>query len=376
MVNEKYTERLARLVFWTAIICLTGFAVWYFSSVVAYIAISGVIALIAKQIMTPMRKIRVFKRHIPDWTLALFTMLLIMGVFCFVFLEIVPVLGKTLSELSSIDLKSVADYLGSSMNNINLWAKNNIPGIDSDFEIQALTAKWFKDFANFQLLSDITGSLANFMIDFGIGLFCVIFISFFLIKDSTLLSDSVTAVVPEKYETRTREAIADIEHLLSRYFGGIFIEVSAITLMNFTWLHFIAGIRTDASLTMAAITGILNIIPYIGPLAGGIIGTIIGIITKIIYSTATFPEMSIGGFTFLLIAIFTGTHLVDVFLFQPFIYSSSIRANALEIFIVILLAGTIGGPVGMLVAIPAYTVIRVIALKFFGDRKAIRKLLK
>ena len=61
--------------------------------------------------------------------------------------------------------------------------------------------------------------------------------------------------------------------------------------------------------------------------------------------------------------------------FQPLIYSTSIKAHPLEIFIVFLMAGHIGGVVGMLVAIPAYTVIRVIAMRFFYRFKIIQRLI-
>ena len=62
-------------------------------------------------------------------------------------------------------------------------------------------------------------------------------------------------------------------------------------------------------------------------------------------------------------------------MYQPLIYSTSIKASPLEIFIVILLAGHIGGVVGMLVAIPAYTVVRVIASRFFPDLKLVKRLI-
>ena len=54
---------------------------------------------------------------------------------------------------------------------------------------------------------------------------------------------------------------------------------------------------------------------------------------------------------------------------------SSIKANVLEIFIVLMMAGHIGGILGMLVAIPCYTVLRVIAGRFFGHVKFVRKLI-
>ena len=76
----------------------------------------------------------------------------------------------------------------------------------------------------------------------------------------------------------------------------------------------------------------------------------------------------------ILIAIFIVTQLVDNFLLQPYIYSTSIKASPLEIFIVLIIAGHLGGILGMLIAIPTYTVIRVIASKFFSNVKAIRRL--
>ena len=67
--------------------------------------------------------------------------------------------------------------------------------------------------------------------------------------------------------------------------------------------------------------------------------------------------------------------LIDNFIYQPVIYSTSIKAHPLEIFIVLLMAGHIGGTVGMLVAIPAYTVVRVIAIRFFYRFKPIQRLI-
>ena len=63
-------------------------------------------------------------------------------------------------------------------------------------------------------------------------------------------------------------------------------------------------------------------------------------------------DVSLGVFIAILIAIFCVTQIVDNFLFQPIIYSSSIKAHPLEIFIVLLMAGHLGGALGMIVAIP------------------------
>jgi predicted PurR-regulated permease PerM len=72
--------------------------------------------------------------------------------------------------------------------------------------------------------------------------------------------------------------------------------------------------------------------------------------------------------------VYVGINMLDTYLFQPVIYSSSIKAHPLEIFIVILVSGYMGGAVGMLVAIPAYTVLRVFASEFLSRFKVVQRL--
>jgi predicted PurR-regulated permease PerM len=68
------------------------------------------------------------------------------------------------------------------------------------------------------------------------------------------------------------------------------------------------------------------------------------------------------------------THLIDNVVFQPVIFSNSVRAHPLEIFIVILAAGFAAGVPGMILGIPTYTVIRVFAREFFNNFKPIQKI--
>jgi len=51
-----------------------------------------------------------------------------------------------------------------------------------------------------------------------------------------------------------------------------------------------------------------------------------------------------------------------------------VKAHPLEIFVVILVAGSLGGIVWMILAIPAYTFIRVVAKEFLGEFKVVKKL--
>ena len=171
-----------------------------------------------------------------------------------------------------------------------------------------------------------------------------------------------------------REAYNDIEHLLSRYFIGLIIEILGVALIDFLGLLLIARLGFNASIGIAFICGVLNIIPYVGPLMGGVIGSVLAIVMKYCCALPVGLDVNFWVFIIILIAIFWFAQIIDGLIYQPVIYSNSIKANALEIFIVLLMAGYIGGIIGMLVAIPCYTVIRVIAARFFRNVKFIRKL--
>ena len=111
------------------------------------------------------------------------------------------------------------------------------------------------------------------------------------------------------------------------------------------------------------------------PLLGGVLGTILGVTLK--YSSVTPLGLDVNFWIFvaILIAIFCFTQVIDNILYQPLIYSTSIKAKPLEIFIVLLIVGNMGGALAMIAAIPLYTVVRVISFRFFGHYKAIRRLI-
>ena len=74
--------------------------------------------------------------------------------------------------------------------------------------------------------------------------------------------------------------------------------------------------------------------------------------------------------------VFGSVQVIDNVLFQPLIYSSSVKAHPLEIFLVIMAAGSMAGIMGMILAIPVYTIMRVIAKEFLVNMKLVQKMTK
>lgn len=373
--NIRYIDRLAKYIIITAGIALTAAICWYFRSVIIYILLAVVISLIGKPIMKILQKIEIKGHRIPDWILAATTLILILGLATAVITLIIPIVYSIIKGISMTSIESAAGQIAIPLSHFNEMLRNTFPNLGGDFRIEAAILTEMHKFLDVSKISSIIGSATSFISDFGVGTFAVVFISFFFIKDQNLFTEIVGALVPDKHEKNSAAAISDIGYLLSRYFIGVMLEVTGVAFINFLGLSLIAQLGWNASLGIAFLTGILNIIPYVGPLIGGVLGTILGLVLKYSSITPIGLDVNFWIFSVILIAIFCFTQLIDNFLYQPVIYSTSIKAKPLEIFIVLLIVGHIGGALGMIVAIPCYTVVRVIAFRFFRHIKAIRRLI-
>lgn len=371
----NYTEKLAKYTLAAVSIAIIGGLCWYFRSVLVYILLAVVVSLIGKPLMTLLQKITIKGRKAPDWILAAFTIILLMVIFTAVITMIVPVVSGIVKNISLTNIEDAARRVAIPLADFNTFLISTFPKLGSDFRIEVVAVQELHKLFDPSAFSSMIGSAASLVTDLGIGIFSVVFISFFFIKDDGLFTSMVAALVPDKHESNAAQAIADIGNLLSRYFIGVLIEILGVALLNFLGLLFIARLGADAALGIAFLTGLLNVIPYVGPLFGGVLGTILGLVLKYSSTNPVGLDVNFWIFTIILTAIFCTTQLVDNFLYQPVIYSTSIKAKPLEIFIVLLVVGHIGGPISMIAAIPSYTAVRVIAFRFFRKIKAIRRLI-
>lgn len=376
MEKERGVDRLSRYIIYGVAAAIALAAGWYFRNVIIYVILAAVVSLLAKPVMNLLRHVTVRKKSMPDWLQAVLVIVFILSIFLVIFTQVIPVVvgivQKIFDNLSASDYSLPVDTYTASVNAVNAWMISHFPQFGPDFRIESAIGSFLRKTFDLTSLSSLIEYIASFFVSFGVGIFSVVFISFFFIKDPMLFRKIVGALVPDRIEHKVIDAIGDIEHLLSRYLVGLLVEVIGVAVLNFLFLWLIARIGFNAAIGIAFITGILNIIPYVGPLVGTVIGTILATVLKF---SAAGLTIHFWGFVLVLLALFMVTQLVDNFLFQPLIYSTSIKASPLEIFIVLLIAGNAAGVLGMLVAIPAYTVIRVVAGHFFGDIKAIRRLI-
>ncbi|MBR6369607.1 MAG: AI-2E family transporter [Bacteroidaceae bacterium] len=372
MEKERSIDRLARILIFLGAAAIVCTLCWYFRSVLVYIITAFVVSLIGHPVMNLLRKIRIRGKAAPDPVLAVISLVILSSVLVFVVTQVIPIVSGIVRDVSIMNTRDEMLHRNV-LDQINQWIISVIPWVGTDFDVAQLLLGKLSELTDLSSVPGIVGSVASAVAKIAVGVFSVLFISFFFIKDEGLFGRIIAALVSDKVEERVEKTINDIRRLLSRYFVGLLVEIAGVIVLNLLGLWLIARIGFSYAIGIAFIAGLLNVIPYVGPLVGEVIGVVLCVILK--YGAVAGLDVNIWIYALIVFGIMLAVQLVDNFIYQPLIYSTSIKASPLEIFIVLLISGKIGGAVGMLVAIPAYTVIRVIASRFFYEYKAVRRLI-
>ncbi len=371
---ERATDKLARVILTTLTVCAALAVCWLFRNVLIYMVLAALLAFLGRPIYVWLRKMSVRGHHCPDWLAAALTIIVILSALACLVLVVIPVVSGVIRDISKANIENMAQAVSVPLSQLNHDLIRNFPSLGRDFKIENVVYAQLVDMLDLGSVSSVVGSVASFFASFGVALFSMVFIAFFFIRDPHIFTSIVTAFMPDSLESKMKESFTEIGDLISRYFVGLVLEILGVSLINFLGLFFIAKMGFRYSIGIAFLTGLFNVLPYIGPLLGGVLGLVLSLTIKYVCATSLGIAVGLPAFIAIIIGIFWFTQLVDNYVYQPLIYSNSVKAHPLEIFIVILAAGSIFGILGMLVAIPGYTVARVIAIKFFGDVKAIRML--
>lgn len=341
-----------------------GFMVWYFHTIVFYILAAAVIALIGKPIVKLLKKITILNRSLPDWLASALTLMILGVLFLSIAGALIPILVEKLKFISTYSPEQFGDMLREPIHEIETLINESVPSVN--FSVRDAITNQLEPILSSGVITNTLNSLTNLAISIVMAIFSIAFIAFFFLKDDKLFNEGVIMLFPAKYEQNIKRAISSITSLLVRYFIGLCIE-SFIKLVCVAVMLYLFGFDLNTALIIGLITAILNVIPYIGPIIGALIAFAITTISPIEGVHMSTLYIQVG----MVLLIF---QLIDNIILQPYIYSSSVKAAPLEIFLVILLAGYIAGITGMLLAIPAYTVLRVIAKEFFNNFRVVQKL--
>lgn len=362
-MKYKYRWIIAALGFVLAIVMA-----WYFSTILVYIIIASVLSLVGNPLVEILCRIRIGRLNLPRWLSSLFTLILILAMAIGLILVFVPLISNQAGTIANINLDEVAAYYSQEIENLKQFLVN-MQVMKPEERIVDIIDKQIKSWINIASFSNLVSGVASTTGNVFIGLFSVMFLSFFFLRDPHLLKSGILVLTPSKWEEHITIILHKTKIMLSRYFLGLMTElVSMITLISLGLTVF--GVKN--ALLIGFLGGLMNIIPYLGPIIGGSIGVILGITS--VLSMGYYDAVLITAVTIVL--TFAVANLIDNIILQPLIYSKSVYAHPIEIFLVIIMAGSLAGIPGMILAIPSYTVIRIVAKEFLSGFKVVDELTK
>ena len=331
---------------------------WKIQSVLVYIIIAGVLSLIARPLIIFLKR----KLKFPDTLAVILAMSLFLG-FLFglirLFIPLISQQGKNLSLLNINELTTNTEHIISQIN--EFFLEKNINILEQLKSLDLLSN--FKEIPN--LLNSIIGTVGSL----SVGLFSVLFISFFLMKDSKILNRGLMVLVPDNTESRFKKSFNKIKDLLSRYFIGLVIQITILFIL-YSIVLAIFGVQN--AIVIAFLCALLNLIPYVGPMIGAVL---IMFLTISSHLGEDFQTEILPTTIYVMIGYFIA-QLIDNFISQPRIFSKATKAHPLEIFLVIIIGGLLFGVIGMVVAVPSYTALKVILKEFLSENKIVKSLTK
>lgn len=322
------------------------------------------IALIVSMIASPI--VHFFKRKLkfPHTLAVIITLVFLIALLAGFIMLFVPLIITQGENLSLLDTNKLEKDITNLFNQVNGYFSNH----NIDFQ-NLLKEANISSSLNFNFIPNFLNSLIGILGDFGVAVGSIIFITFFFLKDKKLFIKGIKKVLPDAHEDKIINSFRKINHLLSRYFIGLIMQMVLLFIMYLIVL-LIFGVQN--ALIIAFITALLNIIPYIGPL----IATGLVIVFTLLSNMAPESQGDMFSTTLYVLIGYSIAQIIDNNINTPLIFSNSVNSHPLEIFIVILASGFVFGILGMIIAVPLYTAIKVVAKEFFPQNPIIKMLTK
>ena len=362
---SKITKQVISTLFAIAGISLLLYGLYMVRSIIIFIIISAVLALIGKPLTNIFCGERWHWLKLNRNLAAAITLFLMISIFAGVLTLFIPSLISELQVLSKIDYEKVISSLTNEVQSWQNYLGNRTSMIKTNQEWSfSNTLSELIDFGN------VSDTLTGFLGSLGMTVysaFSILFITFFFLRERDLFKNIIITLVPTRYEEQVEHVIPGVKKSMTRYFTGLVIQITIITTLVSIGLKLIGFNNT---IVIGFFTGLVNVIPYLGPIIGMAFGLVLGIATN--YTSPDPTDLLL--LIFLIFTVFGSVQLIDNFFIQPIIFSTSINAHPLEIFLIITITGTLVGIPGMIVAVPGYSILRLLACEFFPHSKIVKRL--
>jgi predicted PurR-regulated permease PerM len=350
-MNTKNNNIIAILLFITLFI----FLAWRFYDIVIYVFIALMLSVLGSPLVRLLRKIKLKKWQMPQSAAAGITLVVLIGVIYLFFRLLIPMVVHQFQAIMSIDPTIYMNNIDTELGKVDLWLQKQ-GFLTQNENILLICTEKIRELN----IGSLFGDTISFISTLFIALFSILFMTFFSLKDNKIFFTMIKKIIPLSYRSSFDRILEATKNQLMRYFSGIVIEMAVVGTLEGLICYFLG---VPNALLIGFIGGVLNVIPYVGTLFAMLLGVVFATAGLLLAMPA---EIAIGMTALKTIIAFVATKLLDDFVLQPFIYGKSVQAHPLEIFIVILVAGKLGGIIAMIFAVPAYSLCRIVIKEFFG----------
>ena len=329
-------ERVVRFIIGAAALAVASLILYNYSTLVVFLILAMILSYILDPFANRLQSAGLNRTF--GITLILATVILIL---VFISTSVIPIIANQMAELTAqLNIENIRQIAIKVENQLTTkfnflpegFLEDNIIGV-------------FNDLFNVNQISSIVSDALSIFTNIFSAVLVVPFAAFFFLKDGSKIRRDLLQLVPNKYFETTLTVIDKIEKRLGLYFRSVLFQSFLVALSSWTTLS-IAGL--DNSMSVGIAVGLANTIPYFGPILGYFLSIIVSII-----ETGNFSLVAAC-----ILAIFV-VQMLDNIIFQPMLFSRSADMHPVAILFIILVGAETAGIIGMLIAIPIATVIKI-----------------
>ena len=329
-------ERIVRFVIAAAALGIVGTILYNYSTLVAYLVLAMVLSYILDPFVNRLQRMGLNRTLGITLTLSGVILLIV-----YVSTNVIPVFVNEMVELAN---ELTAENIENNAAKIESMLVEKYTFVEPGF-IEENVTQITEDLFDLGKLSDVLSNALGIFTNIFSAVLVVPFAAFFFLKDGSKIRRDVLTLIPNKYFETVLTLLDKIEKRLGLYFRSVLAQSFLVAFSSWLTLS-IAGL--DNSLSVGISVGIANTIPYFGPLIGYVLSIIISVIET--------GDLSLV--VVCILAIFV-VQMLDNLVFQPFLFSRSADMHPVAILFIILIGAETAGILGMLIAIPIATTIKI-----------------
>lgn len=317
-----------------SVLCI-GYLLVIGESIIAPFFLAFLLALLFRPFAKYLEQKLKFPRLLSTFSSVFIILIVIVGLSIFFSLQ--------LSDFSN-DLPDLKEQFETVFDDMQVWVENNI-GINATKQFDYIDKGLDELMSSSGVILSFT--VGMFSSSLGFLAFCLIFF-IFILSYRRLLYNFLIHVFSNKHSGIVKQTVSEVEKMTKSYLIGVSIQVLIVTILTSVALA-IFGVKY--AILLGVLTGIINIIPYVGITLSGIIACFFAFATN---SPVTALYVLIS---------YIVIHTIDGNIILPFVIGSKVKINALFTFIGILIGASLWGISGMFLCIPALAIIKIITSK-------------